>query len=592
MPLRTFAASALLLGAPLAWGMDVNLNADPGQVAPLGAPVTFTATASDASSGPDQPSPNLWYRFRVRKLGGEYQLVRDYSPVQTLQWAPTKNEGMYEVEVSVRNPDDGSSQSSTTAVVQFQSLVTDGKPIISPTANSLVFIYSAPPCARGSRVAVQFQSATTPAQRTPYQACTPAFSENFYLAGMLAGTTYTAHQIVDTGSAFVNGPDLTFVTGSVPAGLYTDTVLVPRNGASDTNPILLGGPLGANPVAHDLAGNVLWYGPPDATFLTRVQAGGEFWGLIEAAGDPYRQIVRKFDLAGMTLLETNAARVNEQLRALGKRQISGFHHEARPLSGGRVAVLAGVEQIMTDVQGPGPVDILGDMIVVLDQDLNVVWTWDAFDNLDPSRKATLGEQCPNAGCPTFYLAPTATDWTHGNAIQFTPDGNFLYSARNQDWLIKIFFDGGTGDGHIMWKLGVDGDFQIESNDPYPWFSHQHDGNFAPGDPTKLLVFDDGNKRRNLLKTGNSRGQVFRIDEQNRMVTPIVNADLGVYSGAVGSAQALRNGNYHFDAGFVAENNTLDSYSIEIDPSGRIQYEAHQNVILYRTFRMTDMYTPN
>jgi len=592
MVFRKFACSAVFFSTTLAWGMDVSLNPSPGRVAPLGAPVTFTATASDLPSGQDHASPNLWYRFRVRKLGGEYQIVRDYSPVQTFEWAATKNEGMYEVEVSVRNLDGGGDRSSTTSVVEFQSLIADGKPIVSPTANSLVFIYSAPPCARGSRVSVQFQSVGTPAQRTPYQACTPGLSENFYLAGMLPNTTYTAHQLVDTGSAFVNGADLSFVTGAAPAGLYTDKIVVPRNAISDTNPILLGGPLGASPVANDLAGNVLWYGPPDATFLTRVQAGGEFWGLIEAAGDPYRQIVRKFDLVGMTLLETNAARVNEQLRALGKRQISGFHHEARPLSGGRVAILAGVERILTDVQGPGDVDVLGDMIVVLDQNLNVVWTWDAFDNLDTSRMATLGEQCPNAGCPTFYLAPTANDWTHGNAIQFTPDGNFLYSARNQDWLIKIFFDGGTGDGHVMWKLGLDGDFQIESGDPYPWFSHQHDGNFAPGDPTKLLVFDDGNKRRATLKTGNSRGQVFRIDEQNRVVTSILNADLGVYSGAVGSAQALRNGNYHFDAGFVAANNSIESYSIEVDPSGRIQYEANQNVILYRTFRMTDMYTPN
>ena len=67
----------------------------------------------------------------------------------------------------------------------------------------------------------------------------------------------------------------------------------------------------------------------------------------------------------MTLLETNAARVNEQLLAMGKRQITAFHHEARPLEW-RLAVLGDVEQILTDVQGPGPVDVVGDMIVVLD----------------------------------------------------------------------------------------------------------------------------------------------------------------------------------------------------------------------------------
>ena len=108
----------------------------------------------------------------------------------------------------------------------------------------------------------------------------------------------------------------------------------------------------------------------------------------------------------------------------------------------------------------------------------------------------------------------------------------------------------------------------------------------------MLVFDDGNLRFARELGGHSRGQAYRIDEVNRIVTPILNADLGVYSSAVGSAQLLQDGNYHFDAGFVQDNGNLDSYSIEVDWTGKIRYEAHQNVILYRTFRMTDMYTPN
>ncbi len=415
---------------------------------------------------------------------------------------------------------------------------------------------------------------------------------NFYLAGLLANTAYTAQQVVDTGSAFLSGPQIAFTTGDLPSDLYTDTIMVPSQNPS-SDPILLGGPLGGNSVANDLSGNVVWYGPSDLTFLTHVESGGQFWGIIETLGaGPSQQILRKFDLTGMTLLETNAARVNEQLTALGKRQITGFHHEARTIADGNVAVLASEEQILTGVQGPGPVDVLGDMILVLDQNLNIVWTWDSFDNLDVTRMAVLGETCPTAGCPPFYLASTANDWTHGNSLQETADGNILYSSRNQDWLIKIAYNGGSGDGHVIWRLGIDGDFQINSSDPFPWFSHQHDGNFEIGDPSVLLVFDDGNTRVRAMQGGNSRGQVFQINERNRAVNPILNADLGVYASAVGAAQRLVDGNYHFDAGFVQENGTIDSYSLEVDRDGQIQYEAHQNVILYRTFRMTDMYTPN
>jgi len=563
--------------------MTVALATSVPSPTPVGARVTFTAAISDASGS------NQWYRFRVRRLGGDYQMVRDYSPVFTLDWTASKHEGFYEVEVSARDLDTGD-VSTSSSLFQFQSLVMGSQPLVSPTGNSLVFLYSAPACDVGSRMRVQFRSAGSPVQNTPWETCFAGLSMNFYLAGLMADTNYTAHHIVDTGSEFVSGPDVPFTTGDLPPGLYTDTVMVRSPGVA-SDPILLCAPLSTSPVANDLAGNVLWYGPPGMTFLARAETGGEFWGITEGKGDSSQQLVTKYDLTGMTLLETNAGRVNEQLAALGKRTITGFHHEARTIAGGRVAVLAAVEQILTDVQGPGPIDVLGDMIIVLDRDLNVVWTWDSFDNLDVHRAAVLGETCPSSGCPAYYLAATANDWTHGNALQETADGNLLYSTRNQDWLIKISYDGGDGDGHVLWRLGKDGDFQVLSGDRYPWFSHQHDGNFDSADPTSLMVFDDGNTRVAQMNGGNSRGQVYHIDEQNRSATPVLNSDLGVYSQAVGSAQHLLDGNYHFDAGFVSENGALEAYSFEVNPAGKTVYEAHQNVALYRTFRMTDMYTP-
>src|SRR5262249_46599883 len=242
-------------------------------------------------------------------------------------------------------------------------------------------------------------------------------------------------------------------------------------------------------------GNVLWFGRAGVSFLTRPEPRGYFWGIGEGNGDISEQFIRKFDLAGMTLLETNAARVNEQLAALGRRQISAFHHEVRTLPNGRVLALASVEQILTDVQGPGPVDIIGDMIIVFDRSLNVVWTWDTFDHLDVSRAALLGEKCAkNPGCPPVFLAEIANDWTHGNAVQQTPDGNLLYSTRHHDWLIKIDYNNGEGSGKVIWRLGANGDFQLSSGQPLDWFSHQHDANFDSSDPDTLLVFDNGNTR--------------------------------------------------------------------------------------------------
>jgi arylsulfate sulfotransferase len=580
------AVSILAVSVPAhAAAMSATLTSSIPSPIPLGAMTTWTASVSDAASG------TLWYRFRARKLGADYRVIRDYGPEASLDWTASEHDGAYEIEVSVKNQET-SEHAAASSLVQVQSRVLDGKAAVNPTSHPLVFLYSAPSCRTGERIRVQYQAGDGDARLTPYQSCAAGLSMNFYLAGMYPNAAYTAHQIVDTGSQFVTGPDLSFTTGDAPPDLFTETV-VKQPPAAVSNQILLGSSFNG-PVATDLSGNLLWYCPGDISFITRPDPGGYFWGIREDGSlDTSQQIIRKFDLVGMTILETNAARVNEQLASMGRRPIAAFHHEVRTLPDGRIAALADVEQMLTGVQGPDAVDVIGDMIIVFDRDLNVVWTWDAFDHLDVTRMAVMGETCSNASaCPPFYLAEDAHDWTHGNSVQQTPDGNLLYSSRHQDWLIKIDYNNGEGSGGVIWRLGQDGDFQVASADPSPWFSHQHDGNIELSDPSLLLVFDDGNTRVKNTGGGNSRGQVLQLDEQKRMATLVLNADLGVYSIAVGSAQRLRDGNYHFDAGFVLGPDGTSSYSIEVDGSGNIVYGAKANTILYRSFRMTDMYTPN
>jgi len=109
------------------------------------------------------------------------------------------------------------------------------------------------------------------------------------------------------------------------------------------------------------------------------------------------------------------------------------------------------------------------------------------------------------------------------------------------------------------------------------------------------VFDDGNVRAATDPTAHSRGQVLEVDEVNKVVTPILNADLGVYSGALGSAELLPNGHYHFDAGFLLStdssgNPVYNAQSLEVDLLGHIDFGVQFGTLEYRTFRMPDLYT--
>ena len=304
------------------------------------------------------------------------------------------------------------------------------------------------------------------------------------------------------------------------------------------------------------------------------------------------QILREIDLEGNAIRETNVDRVSEQLIDMGHQAITSFHHDIIKLPNGNLIALASNERLLTDVQGPGTVDVIGDMLVELDQNLQVVWAWNSFDHLDVTRKATLNETCSlgQAGCPPLTLAGIANDWLHSNSVHYTPaDGNLILSIRHQDWVIKIAYSNGTGSGAVLWRLGKDGDFKISSSDPYPWFSHQHDAEFDIPSVPLLTLFDNGNVRKTLFPAANSRGQAFWIDEPGRIATPVLNADLQTYSQAVGAAERLCNGNYHFTSGIIMPQ--TKAQSVEVSPNGAINYVLETSNIVYRSFRMLTMYEP-
>ena len=152
-----------------------------------------------------------------------------------------------------------------------------------------------------------------------------------------------------------------------------------------------------------------------------------------------------------------------------------------------------------------------------------------------------------------------------------------------------------GGGDVIWRLGRDGDFQFLSDDTFPWFSHQHDGEFDFGDNSRLTVFDNGNTRFALDERATSRGQVLELDEIQRTAKLLVNADLGAYSPALGTAQRLASGNFLFGAGWVLDETSPSGFStdaFEVSPDGDSIYIQRVPTQSYRTFMLRDMYNPD
>lgn len=574
------------------------ISLTPSEPAPqlVGEPITWTATVANAS-------PSLVYQFSVGSPGGPFQMVRDFSPDNHFTWAPMQ-EGNYRIRVAIKDGFDAQDTQSAVVTDEVDSRVTGDEAVITPTANPLVALYSVPPGPHGT-VHVEFAVASNDPswQSTNEQPSSPSRSTNFFVAGMLPDTTYEMQDVFSDGTT--SAPQF-FTTGSIPPTVKLPTLSVPQppGPGSDTQQNLLfqqiGNPTSGfpNPYVSDLSGNVVWYydlaqagfhgepamGADLVTGGTVLMTGADSHATLAYSQD----VLREIDLAGDPVRETNLDAINAQLTAMGHEVIYSLTHDVTRLPNGQTAVI-GLTERTININGT-PTNYVGADVVVLDQNFQVSWVWDSFDHLDVNRGPTLGETVqpgvldPDAAVPNL----PAVDWLHANSVDWSPaDGNLTLSLRNQDWVIKIDYGNGTGDGHVIWRLGPGGDFTANSTDPSPWFTHQHDAHYI--DDSTLIVFDDGDVRRASNPSADSRGQAWKIDEQTMTATLVFNDDLGNYSDALGSAQRLSNGNYSFDSGRQGQRPHQIGQAIEVRPDGSKAYVLQANLPIYRSFRIQTLY---
>jgi arylsulfate sulfotransferase len=655
----------LLVGTSVALSMPVwatvqvqSSTPSPGAPQVIGTTINWTVTASDTSAGP------LTFQFNVAPPGGSFSMIRDFNvgtysagtwTALPFVWTPTLIEGSYQIQVVAK--DFGSGETATSTVrFQVNPLATGNGPVVAPTANPLVALFSAPACAPGSKMRVDFKEVG--AQKgtlTSWIPCHKLKTMTFEIAGMYPSTTYHLFSQTDTAGTIVNGPTIKFTTGALPATHFPKfTVNVAPGSDTDTSDrvVLIDSTMAGQTVnypelATDLTGKIIWYyyPPTNSDLLTRPLSdgilmieGGPAWNPASQQG----QLLRKIDWAGNIIKETNTGVLQQELLALGATDaqpcnaipspapvgaacLGEFNHDfIQTLPNGYSAVLVDIEKIYpAGTQGNTsglPVDIIGDMIVVLNNDWQAVWYFDAFEHaggppqLDINRRAPLGETCTatQPGCPPAFLlgpgiAPLANDWLHSNSLYYWPapqdglaQGDLIWSSRHQDWVMLVDYRDGTGTGNILWRMGNEGDFTFNNidNDPWPWFSHQHDAGIL--NPTGYMaLFDNGNTRLADMGSGcapndcDSRGMAVQFDQSGMQVTPILSLNLGVYSSAVGAAQLLANNNYFFMAGLA---NGTTGYAIEALPTpGTITatqvFNLEDSTMSYRAWRMTNLYTP-
>ena len=195
------------------------------------------------------------------------------------------------------------------------------------------------------------------------------------------------------------------------------------------------------------------------------------------------------------------------------------HHDARRLANGNVIILA-TERIPAElaakVRGglPGTElpdgGILADVIHEVTPEGKIIWTWHAFEHLDPETDIITSHD-------------KREEWSHANTVGETADGNFILSFRNLSTVVIVE----RRTGKIIWRLGRE------------TLSHQHYPHELPNG--NILIFDNGTYRENAAL---NFSRVIEVSKKTKEIvwqytdTPLHN----FFSPYISGAQRLPNGN--------------------------------------------------
>ena len=218
-----------------------------------------------------------------------------------------------------------------------------------------------------------------------------------------------------------------------------------------------------------------------------------------------------------------------------------MHHDFQRLPNGNTLALMW-EEMSSDttfrVKGgyttaEDPVQMLGDVVREYSPSGEVVHEWRAWEHLNFDEDVI----CPLEG---------RREWTHGNSLNVTPEGNYLVSFRQTSTVGIVDRES----GQFIWKWGP-GEV-----------SHQHNPSFL--DNGRVLLFDNGSHRR---APNTSYSRIVEIDPANNGIAWDYRGEppISFYSYQISGAERLPNGNTLICEGATGR-------FIEVTPGQQIVWE--------------------
>ncbi len=173
------------------------------------------------------------------------------------------------------------------------------------------------------------------------------------------------------------------------------------------------------------------------------------------------------------------------------------------------------------VEGGNPEAIvIGFVVQEVDVDQNVYFEWRSWDHDEITDVSDI-----------IDLTAEEIDYVHGNAFEFTLDGNLMMSQRNMEEITKINYE----TGEIIWRLGLLAKQNMFTfNDTIGW-SWQHDIRQLPNG--NITIFDNG---KNHKPESFTQAVEYQLDEENLTATLVWNhrENPDIYRRATGSHRRI------------------------------------------------------
>ena len=385
--------------------------------------------------------------------------------------------------------------------------------------------------------------------------CTePASAEGEHTTTLIfleADTEYCFRILAESGQGAIESDVYTFHTRSLPVEI--PSFEVERDELKETLPgYLLMSRMDKKPgfiIFTNLEGKVVWYHLTPGTTVQTVSYDSIHRTLQCITGTHPTQ---NYACEGMMVLDLYG-------RVLVRKNIANLypHHDIKRMPDGNLVMVHFVPKTCDlTSQGGGKEDtVMGDGILVMDMQGNVVWQWDCFSVLNPAED-------PDIIRPVQGLLPDKRgDWLHVNSVSFDEKGDFYITSNwlSQLWKIE------RSTGRLVYKLGKGG---TVSMDKEKFMSGVH--NSTPLSPDRIMVFDNG------MAATQSRVSIFTVDPLAQSVTESKTIDLPVEF-----KSPFQGGMSVVNEDLLVVNSSLSNAILFMDFSGNIFREIRTGYRVYR-----------